>query len=47
MKISIDVKLLASWLKDNKTNNLNSNAVLDGLEDLFLLETELAKEFQS
>lgn len=44
--MNIDIKLLAAWLKDNKTNNSDSNAVLDGLESLYGLETELAKEFK-
>ena len=43
--MNIDIKLLACWLRDRDTNNQDSNAILDGLEELYGLETELAKEF--
>lgn len=43
--ILIDVAQLATWLKDHGTDNMKGNAILDGLEDLYNLETELAKQF--
>lgn len=42
----IDIKLLAAWLKDHGTDNLEGNMILDGLEELYSLETELAQYFQ-
>lgn len=42
--MNIDIKLLAVWLKEHNTDNGDSNMILDGLEELFGLETKLAKE---
>lgn len=43
--MNIDIKLLAAWLKDHDSDNYDSNMILDGLQELYDFETELAKEF--
>lgn len=42
----VDLKELARWLKSRDSDNLMSNEVLDGLEELFELETRLAVYFR-
>jgi len=44
--MKIDLELLAKWLKDRKTNNCDSNSILDGLEELFKFETKLNECFK-
>lgn len=45
MKITVDLYELARWLKDHGTDNMEGNAILDGLEEIYEFETKLAKQF--
>jgi len=43
--IEINVADLAKWLEARDTDNMMGNEILDGLEELYSLETKLAKYF--
>ncbi|MES1987282.1 MAG: hypothetical protein V4440_04490 [Pseudomonadota bacterium] len=43
--ITIDLAKLAEWLKAQGSDNYEGNAILDGIEELYRFETELAEYF--
>jgi hypothetical protein len=42
--MTVNIELLVAWLKDHNANQYDGNMILDGLEELYGLETEIAKQ---